>query len=80
MKCKLVKVVLLTLLAAALLGCGAEKKVAAPHEKVPKAEAAAAAAAIVNVPAYELEYANIVDGVYDFLANGNSKRLVDVSL
>ena len=75
MRCKLVKVVLLTLLAAALLGCGAEKKVAAPHEKVPKAEAAAAAAAIVNVPAYELEYANIVDGVYDFLANGNSKRL-----
>ena len=75
MRCKLVKGVLLTLLAAALLGCGAEKKMAAPHEKVPKAEAAATAAAIVNVPAYELEYANIVDGVYDFLANGNAERL-----
>lgn len=75
MRCKLVKGVLLTLLAAALLGCGAEKKAAAPQAEVPKAEAAAAAAAIVKVPAYELEYANIVDGVYDFLANGNSKRL-----
>ena len=75
MRCKLVKCVLLTLLAAALLGCGAEKKAAAPQAEVPKAEAAAAAAAIVKVPAYELEYANIVDGVYDFLANGNAERL-----
>ncbi len=65
MRCKLVKGVLLTLLAAVLLGCGAEKK----------AEAAATAAAIVKVPTYELEYANIVDGIYDFLANGNAERL-----
>ena len=70
MRCKLVKGVLLTLLAAVLLGCGAEKKAAAPQ-----AEAAASAAAIVKVPAYEMEYANIVDGIYDFLANGNAERL-----
>ena len=52
MRCKLVKGVLLTLLAAVLLGCGAEKKAAAPQAEVPKAEAAASAAAIVKVPAY----------------------------
>ena len=70
MKRKLFKSMCLAMLLVAVAGYGTEKNAVLPQMNLPKAEAAAKA-----VPVYEQEYANVVDGVYEFIANGNSNNL-----
>lgn len=68
MKRKLFKSMCLAMLLAAFAGCGTEKNSVLPQMDLPKAEAAAKAA-----PAYEQEYAKVVDSVYEFIADGTSE-------
>lgn len=70
MKRKMFKSMCLAMLLVAFPGYGTEKNAVVPQVNLPKAEAAAKAA-----PAYEQEYANVVDSVYEFIANGNSDNL-----
>ena len=62
MKRKLFKNMCLAMLLVAFSGYGTEKNAVLPQMNLPKAEAAAKA-----VPSYEQEYANVVDGVYEFI-------------
>lgn len=70
MKRKLFKSMCLAMLLVAFAGYGTEKNAVVPQVNLPKTEAAAKA-----VPFYEQEYANVVDSVYEFIANGNSDNL-----
>lgn len=69
MKRKLFKSMCLAMLLAAFAG-SAQKNSVLPQMDLPKAEAAAKAA-----PAYEQEYAKVVDSVYEFIADGTSDNL-----
>ena len=66
MKRKLVKSMCLAMLLVAFAGYDTEKNAVLPQMNLPKAEAADKA-----VPSYEQQYANVVDSVYEFIANGN---------
>ena len=70
MKRKLFKSMCLAMLLVAFAGYGTEQNAVLPQMDLPKAEAAAKVA-----PAYEQEYAKVVDSVYEFIANGNSDNL-----
>lgn len=70
MKRKLFKSMCLAMLLVAFAGYGTEQNAVLPQMDVPKAEAAAKAA-----PAYEQEYAKVVDSVYEFIADGTSDNL-----
>lgn len=70
MKRKLFKSMWLAMLLVAFAGYGTEQNAVLPQMDLPKAEAAAKAA-----PAYEQEYAKVVDSVYKFIADGTSDNL-----
>ena len=70
MKRKLFKSMCLAMLLVAFAGYGTEQNAVLPQMDLPKAEAAAKAA-----PAYEQEYAKVVDSVYEFIAEGTSDNL-----
>lgn len=70
MKRKLFKSMCLAMLLVAFAGYGTEQNAVLPQMDLPKAEAAAKVA-----PAYEQEYANVVDSVYEFIADGTSDNL-----
>lgn len=68
----LVGAMLLTALAMLLNGCGSDKQ-AATQPKATKVEEAAAA--VAKVPAYEREYGKLVEGIYNFVNDGNMDKV-----
>lgn len=68
----LVGAMLLALLAMLLNGCGSDKQ-AATQPKATKVEEAAAA--VAKVPAYEREYGKLVEGIYNFVNDGNMDKV-----
>ena len=69
----LVGAMLLASLAMLLNGCGSDKQAAATQPKTTKVEEAAAA--VAKVPAYEREYGKLVEGIYDFVNDGNMDKV-----
>lgn len=69
----LVGAMLLTALAMLLNGCGSDKQAAATQSKATKVEEAAAA--VAKVPAYEREYGKLVEGIYNFVNDGNMDKV-----
>lgn len=68
----LVGAMLLASLAMLLNGCGSDKQ-AATQPKATKVEEAAAA--VAKVPAYEHEYGKLVEGIYNFVNDGNMDKV-----
>ena len=68
----LVGAMLLASLAMLLNGCGSDKQ-AATQPKATKVEEAAAA--VAKVPAYEREYGKLVEGIYNFVNDGNMDKV-----
>lgn len=64
---------LLASLAMLLNGCGSDKQAAATQPKTTKVEEAAAA--VAKVPAYEREYGKLVEGIYNFVNDGNMDKV-----
>ena len=62
----LVGAMLLTALTMLLNGCGSDKQAAKVEE---------AAAAVAKVPAYEREYGKLVEGIYNFVNDGNMDKV-----
>ena len=69
----LVGAMLLASLAMLLNGCGSDKQAAATQPKATKVEEAAAA--VAKVPAYEREYGKLVEGIYNFVNDGNMDKV-----
>ena len=69
----LVGAMLLASLAMLLNGCGSDKQAAATQPKATKVEEAAAA--VAKVPAYEHEYGKLVEGIYNFVNDGNMDKV-----
>lgn len=69
----LVGAMLLASLAMLLNGCGSDKQAAATQSKATKVEEAAAA--VAKVPAYEHEYGKLVEGIYNFVNDGNMDKV-----
>lgn len=69
----LVGAMLLTALAMLLNGCGSDKQTAATQPKATKVDEAAAA--VAKVPAYEREYGKLVEGIYNFVNDGNMDKV-----
>ena len=69
----LVGAMLLTALAMLLNGCCSDKQAAATQPKTTKVEEAAAA--VAKVPAYEREYGKLVEGIYNFVNDGNMDKV-----
>ena len=69
----LVGAMLLTALAMMLNGCGSDKQAAATQPKTTKVEEAAAT--VAKVPAYEREYGKLVEGIYNFVNDGNMDKV-----
>lgn len=69
----LVGAILLTALTMLLNGCGSDKQAAATQPKTTKVEEAAAA--VAKVPAYEREYGKLVEGIYNFVNDGNMDKV-----
>ena len=69
----LVGAMLLASLAMLLNGCGSDKQAAATQPKTTKVEEAAAA--VAKVPAYEREYGKLVEGIYNFVNDGNMDKM-----
>ena len=70
MKRKLLKSMCLAMLLVAFAGYGAKENTVLPQMNLLKVEAAAKA-----VPLYEQKYAEVVDSVYEFIADGTSDNL-----
>ena len=68
----LVGAMLLASLAMLLNGCGSDKQ-AATQPKATKVEEAATA--VAKVPAYEREYGKLVEGIYNFVNDGNMDKV-----
>ena len=64
---------LLASLAMLLNACGSDKQAAATQPKTTKVEEAAAA--VAKVPAYEREYGKLVEGIYNFVNDGNMDKV-----
>lgn len=64
---------LLASLAMLLNGCGSDKQAAATQPKTTKVEEAAAT--VAKVPAYEREYGKLVEGIYNFVNDGNMDKV-----
>lgn len=69
----LVGAMLLASLAMLLNVCGSDKQAAATQPKATKVEEAAAA--VAKVPAYEREYGKLVEGIYNFVNDGNMDKV-----
>ena len=69
----LVGAMLLASLAMLLNGCGSDKQAAATQPKATKVEKAATA--VAKVPAYEREYGKLVEGIYNFVNDGNMDKV-----
>ena len=69
----LVGAMLLASLAMLLNGCGSDKQAAATQPKATKVEEAATAEA--KVPAYEREYGKLVEGIYNFVNDGDMGKV-----
>lgn len=69
----LVGAMLLASLAMLLNGCGSDKQAAATQPKTTKVEEVAAA--VAKVPAYEREYGKLVEGIYNFVNDGNMDKV-----
>lgn len=69
----LVGAMLLASLAMLLNGCGSDKQAAATQPKTTKVEEAVAA--VAKVPAYEREYGKLVEGIYNFVNDGNMDKV-----
>ena len=69
----LVGAMLLASLAMLLNGCGSDKQAAATQPKTTKVEEAAAT--VAKVPAYEREYGKLVEGIYNFVNDGNMDKV-----
>lgn len=69
----LVGAMLLASLAMLLNGCGSDKQAAATQPKATKVEEAATA--VAKVPAYEREYGKLVEGIYNFVNDGNMDKV-----
>ena len=69
----LVGAMLLASLAMLLNGCGSDKQAAATQPKATKVEEAAAT--VAKVPAYEREYGKLVEGIYNFVNDGNMDKV-----
>lgn len=69
----LVGAMLLASLAMLLNGCGSDKQAAATQPKTTKVEEAAAA--VAKVPAYEREYGKLVEGICNFVNDGNMDKV-----
>lgn len=69
----LVGAMLLTALAMLLNGCGSDKQAAATQPKAIKT--AESSAAVAKVPAYEREYGKLVEGIYNFVNDGNMDKV-----
>lgn len=69
----LVGAMLLASLAMLLNGCGSDKQAAATQPKAIKT--AESSAAVVKVPAYEREYGKLVEGIYNFVNDGNMDKV-----
>lgn len=69
----LVGAMLLTALAMLLNGCGSDKQAAATQSKATKVEETAAT--VAKVPAYEREYGKLVEGIYNFVNDGNMDKV-----
>ena len=64
---------LLASLAMLLNGCGSDKQAAATQPKATKVEEAATA--VAKVPAYEREYGKLVEGIYNFVNDGDMGKV-----
>jgi len=64
---------LLASLAMLLNGCGSDKQAAATQPKTTNVEKAAAT--VAKVPAYEREYDKLVEGIYNFVNDGNMDKV-----
>lgn len=69
----LVGAMLLASLAMLLNGCGSDKQAAATQPKAIKT--AESSAAVAKVPAYEHEYGKLVEGIYNFVNDGNMDKV-----
>ena len=69
----LVGAMLLASLAMLLNGCGSDKQAAATQPKATKVEETAAT--VAKVPAYEREYGKLVEGIYNFVNDGNMDKM-----
>lgn len=69
----LVGAMLLASLAMLLNGCGSDKQAAATQPKATKMEEAATA--VAKVPAYEREYGKLVEGIYNFVNDGDMGKV-----
>ena len=69
----LVGAMLLASLAMLLNGCGSDKQAAATQPKATKVEEAATA--VAKVPAYEREYGKLVEGIYNFVNDGDMGKV-----
>lgn len=69
----LVGAMLLASLAMLLNGCGSDKQASATQPKTTKVEEAAAT--VAKVPAYEREYGKLVEGIYNFVNDGNMDKV-----
>ena len=69
----LVGAMLLASLAMLLNGCGSDKQAAATQPKATKVEEAAAT--VAKVPAYEREYGKLVEGIYNFVNDGDMGKV-----
>ena len=69
----LVGAMLLASLAMLLNGCGSDKQAAATQPKTTKVEEAAAT--VAKGPAYEREYGKLVEGIYNFVNDGNMDKV-----
>lgn len=69
----LVGAMLLASLAMLLNGCGSDKQAAATQPKAIKT--AESSAAVAKVPAYEREYGKLVEGIYNFVNDGNMDKV-----
>lgn len=69
----LVGAMLLASLAMLLNGCGSDKQAAATQSKATKVEETAAT--VAKVPAYEREYGKLVEGIYNFVNDGNMDKV-----
>lgn len=69
----LVGAMLLASLAMLLNGCGSDKQAAATQPKTTKVEEATAT--VAKVPAYEREYGKLVEGIYNFVNDGNMDKV-----
>lgn len=69
----LVGAMLLASLAMLLNGCGSDKQAAATQPKTTKV--VEAAATVAKVPAYEREYGKLVEGIYNFVNDGNMDKV-----